>query len=78
MAEPLYRPLYPPEGGQPVGFQCGRCPDSTRAVTRTKKGIRRHLQICHQVVFQESLFPDQVPRTPPEPITQTPTRRKSA
>ncbi len=51
----LYKPLYPKEGGPLGGFQCNY-ESSCHAVTRTEKGIRMHLAVCHGVRFQSELF----------------------
>ena len=46
---PLYKPLYPPEGGKPLAFSCN-CPQSGQlcgAVTRTERGIKIHVLRKH-------------------------------
>jgi hypothetical protein len=58
----LYKPLYPPDGAPVAGFQC--CHEGCKAVTRTEKGIRMHLIVCHGIRFQGTLFNDD-----PDPVT---------
>ena len=54
---PIYQPLYPPEGAPVSGFKCGV--GVCKAVTRTEKGIRMHLAVCHAIRFQAELFNDE-------------------
>ncbi len=65
MSDPVYKPLYPPEGSADgaKGFQCNFAPVACRAVTRTERGIRMHLWTCHGVRFQKELFNDE-----PDPV----------
>lgn len=48
---PVYKPLYPPEGGPLAGFVCCEC----KEVTKTKHGMLRHLAVCHGIRIQAAL-----------------------
>ncbi len=65
MGNPVYKPLYPSEGSADgaKGFQCTAAPESCKAVTRTEKGMRVHVAVCHGVRFQKELFNNE-----PDPI----------
>jgi len=58
---PVYKPLYPPEGGPLAGFKC--CQTGCGAVTRTERGMRIHVFVCHGIRFQRMLPLE----PPPEP-----------
>jgi len=60
--QPTYVYLVRPDGGPAAGFQCNAYPKECRAVTRTEKGMRIHLGVCHGVRFQKDL-----PFEPAEP-----------
>lgn len=48
----IYLPLYPVEGGPPLGFFCSQC----RAVTKTIRGVRIHLWRRHKLKEQIEMF----------------------
>lgn len=52
LGKPLYSPLYPPEGAPCKGYSCGHCD----GVTRTQRGMRLHLSVCHGLNLQMNLF----------------------
>lgn len=51
---PLYKPLYPSEGGPPLAFACS-VSEQKCAVTKTQRGMRIHLLRIHKLKEQIEL-----------------------
>jgi len=49
---PVFKPLYPAEGGYPLGYVCQADPEKCRKVVRTRRGMVLHLWRRHKVRLQ--------------------------
>lgn len=47
----IFHPLYPQDGGPPLGYSCSKCKD----VTKTQRGMWAHLRVVHGITKQAKL-----------------------